>query len=424
MKILVIGAKGHKKAHCVDWMEPFPNIEEYDSVVIDLQSLGQEAFDKIYAKIQFEMKKEIMTLFDTGREAFCIINRQMIPSRLPGQVVSPVPYPPTNYAWLPTIVTVNEEKRGTSITIIEKRFEKYLAKVEEWGFILDLYEERPIEKAIKVAATEFYGLLGTMVKTLSFRFLPIAENKSRKNIAGTLMYQGTRKGGAIHLLPPTTKCNGYEAVEILLDLICGQPMRTYPSWREQIDVPGMKDILVQIRDKLDETKKIQESIEPLQRRIDELDAYRDLLSASGKDLEVAVQRALSDIGLPTAGTQEGFPADLISKRVAVEVTGIKRSVSVDSEKVNQIARFKGAFRKKEKIVLVANTYIDMKPSDRRGRIDFTREVKEYLQATRVCCMTSQTLFELWNDMKNNKRKAKDIRKVILERNGELTLRDF
>lgn len=95
-----------------------------------------------------------------------------------------------------------------------------------------------------------------------------------------------------------------------------------------------------------------------------------------------------------------------------------------SEKVNQIARFRESFQKKEKIILIANTYIDMKPSDRRGKMDFTREVRQYLQAVRVCCMTSQTLFELWKDEKNRKRSAKDIRKVILKHDGELTLQDF
>jgi hypothetical protein len=405
-------------------MEPFPNIEEYDSVVINLQSLTQETFDKIYPKILSEMKKEIITLFDTGRESFCIINRYMVPSPIPGQSIAIVQYPPTNYAWLPAIVSVNEEKRGTSITVMDKRFEKYLEKVEEWSFILDLYKETPLKKAIQETAVQFSQLLGEVIRTLRFQILPIAENKSKKIIAGTLSYQGTKRGSAIHLLPPPTKCDEFEAIEILLDLICGRSAKTYPPWREQIDIPGIKDILARINDRLRDVKKIQEAIEILQRRMNELDIYRDLLSATGEDLEVAVQRALFDIGIPTARTQEGSPADLINKKVVVEVTGIKGSVNVGSEKVNQIARLKESFQKKEKIILIANTYMDMKPCDRKNKMDFTREVRQYLQAVRVCCMTSQTLFELWKDEKNMKRNARDIRKVILKHDGELTLQDF
>jgi hypothetical protein len=39
-------------------------------------------------------------------------------------------------------------------------------------------------------------------------------------------------------------------------------------------------------------------------------------------------------------------------------------------------------------------------------------------------MTSQTLFELWKDVKTNKRKARNVINAILKHNGELTLKDF
>jgi hypothetical protein len=68
--------------------------------------------------------------------------------------------------------------------------------------------------------------------------------------------------------------------------------------------------------------------------------------------------------------------------------------------------------------------MDVKPSDRKGKMNFTREVDEYLKATGVCCMTSQTLFELWKDVKTNKRKARNVINAILKHNGELTLKDF
>jgi hypothetical protein len=424
MKILVVGSKGHKRAHCVDWLEPFPNIEEYDSVIINLQSLTQEIFDKIYPKISLEMRKEIATLFDTDREVFCIINQYMIPSTAPGQGKGYVRPPPTNYDWLPAIVSTNVEKPGTSIALIDKRFEKYLEKVEQWSFILDLYKEPPFEKAVQQTYAELARLIGDVAKILRFQLLPIAENKSRKTIAGTLLYQGKKGKGAIHLLPPPTKCDVYEAIEILLDLVYGQPAKTYPPWREEIEIPGVKDILKQINKKFQDIKKIQESIAILQRRAERFDAFRDLLSASGEDLERAVERTLTEIGISTQKTEKGFPADLISKEVAVEVTGIKGPVTVSSEKVNQIARFKESFQKKQKMILIANTYMDVKPSDRRGKMNFTREVDEYLKSIGVSCMTSQTLFELWKDVKTSKGKARNVVNTILKHNGELTLEDF
>lgn len=115
---------------------------------------------------------------------------------------------------------------------------------------------------------------------------------------------------------------------------------------------------------------------------------------------------------------------MISDKVAVEVTGTKSNVGVGSEKVNQIGRFKESFRKNEKIILIANTYMNLRPLDRKGKMDFTPEVKKYFDAIDVCYLTSKTLFELWKDIKNKKRMASTVAKTILSHIGELTLKDF
>ena len=44
MDILVIGDKKHRRATCVDWMEEFPNIEEFDLVIIALIVTGFSCF--------------------------------------------------------------------------------------------------------------------------------------------------------------------------------------------------------------------------------------------------------------------------------------------------------------------------------------------------------------------------------------------
>ena len=39
-KILVIGSRDHNRATCIDWLQPFPNIEEYQSIwtIVDILS--------------------------------------------------------------------------------------------------------------------------------------------------------------------------------------------------------------------------------------------------------------------------------------------------------------------------------------------------------------------------------------------------
>lgn len=135
--------------------------------------------------------------------------------------------------------------------------------------------------------------------------------------------------------------------------------------REQIEIPGIEGYLGKIHAKIRQIKGIQTEILGLQSEVDKLDAFRDLLCATGEDLERIVQKVLSDIGILTEKAPEGFPADLVSEQVAVEVTGIRGSVSVGSEKINQIARLKESFPDKKKVVLIANTY--MVPTQYRKR---------------------------------------------------------
>lgn len=138
----------------------------------------------------------------------------------------------------------------------------------------------------------------------------------------------------------------------------------------------------------------------------------------------AVQITLSDLGIKTKRTEKGYPVDLISDEVAVEVTGTKSNVGVGSEKVNQIGRFKESFRKNEKIILIANTYMDLRPLDREGKMDFTPEVRKYFDAIDVCYLTSKTLFELWKDIINQKKIASTKARTILSHVGELTPKKF
>jgi len=424
MNILVIGSKDHKRVHCIDWQAPLPNIEEYDSVVINMQSLTQNVFDKIANKIATEMKREIATLLDTEREVFCIVNQYLTLSPPTTGFKAVTRLPPTNYDWLPTIVSVNAEKPGTSITVMNNRFEEYLKRVDQWNLILDLYQEPPVQVAIQNTYAQLAELTGNVMKILRFQLLPIAENKSKKIIAGTLVYKGKGRQGGIHLLPPPTRCDTHEAIEILLDLIYGKPLVAHPPWREGIDVPGIQDKMKRMNERFQDIEEIQKNIALLQSEMEELDAFRDLLSGTGKDLVEVVQRALSEMGIHTQETQEGFPVDLINNNIAIEVTGIKGSINVGSEKVNQIARFREFHQKNEKIVLIANTYMDLRPSDRKGKMNFTPEVKEYLKAADVCLMTSETLFELWKDVTSKKLNANDVAKTILNWNGEIILKDF
>ena len=417
-KILVIGSKNHDRAYCVDWLQPFPNIEEYDSIIINLQSLTQKIFDKVHTKISEEMSEAIHTLLSTEREVFCVINQYIRPTPPKTGFKSISAPPPTNYDWLPTEIEVHNQKRGTSINVSNHRFDSYFQWVDKWKFELS----QPIRTTQEA------------LRTLVYSIIPIAENKSKKMIAGTVKLGGLLKEwgkrefplekGGIHLLPPPTKCDAFQAIEVILDLIYGKEGKIVPPWREKIEVPKVIEIQQEIDKKITDIRGIQQEIAQLRSQMGEWDSYRDLLTTTGYELENIVQRTLSDIGIKTEKKQKGFPTDLICKEVAVEITGTKGRIGVSSEKVSQTGRFKEVYHKAEKIILIANTHMNLSPKNREGKMDFSPEVKKYFESLSVCCLTTMSLFQLWKDIITGKKNRKDVKKKILTKNGELTLSEF
>lgn len=396
-RVLVIGSRDHERADCIDWVQSFPNIEDYDFIVIDLQSLTQEIYDKIQRKIR-EIRKPIATVFNTDREIFCVMSKVIQPSPPPRSsmaislgVSNPEFVPATNYEWFPVNIRINDQKTGTAINVCDQRFSKYFQFVDRWDLEIIAPTEEPVPMPTDTA------------KDLVYMISPIAMNKSKKPISGSLR-RGVGGGvfvpyeGAIHLLPGPTKCDDHQIVETILDMICGEKTRNVPIWRNDIEVPGIRELEVKVADDYKKICGVQEEISSLRVQIQEWDLYRNLLTETGTNLEDIVQRALKDIGLETKKTEKSFPADLRSSQIAVEVTGIKGSVGVGSEKVIQTGRFRELYRKGEKIILVANTYMDLPPQDRRDKKDFSIESVKYFESLSICCLTTMTLFKLWIDV--------------------------
>jgi hypothetical protein len=413
-KVLVIGSSDHGRASCFDWSQPLPNIEEYDSVILNMQTLTQNIYNKIYDRI-FRLREPVTTVFTTNREIFCILNKVLY-SPVSVFKTDGSTHIYTSYDWIPVIIRINE-KNGISINLYDHRFDNYFEFVKSWNYELDLY----------------YGdNWPDVLRSIFYQIRPIASNLSRKTIAGSIRgvnpltgqsFDGNERG-AIHLLPPTTKCDIFQAIEIILDIIHGEETKKTPLWRKNIEIPQMREPHQKIGEKIKQIQELQQEISELENQIKYWDSYRDLLTETGNNLENIVQRVLADIGIKTERSDLGFPADLISKEFAVEVTGIRGCVGTASEKVNQTGRFKESYHKGEKITLVANTHMDLSPEARKEKMDFSPEVRKYFESLSVCCLTAMTLFQLWKDVVLKKRNPSDVKKVILMKNGELTLDDF
>ena len=411
--ILVIGSKGHQRATCLNWLEPFPNIEEFDSLVLNMQSFSQEQYDKIQQKVA-EMRESVSSMIETGREIFCIINSQFNPTPPPGSgkgyVMDSHDFPPSNYDWLPAPIYIDAKKTGDSIFLKNPRFEHYFDSIHNWRFeiyIISTYNSPSL----------FLNEQHT-----------IATNKTNKIIAATLGRISDRKKalnnekvGMVHLLPPPEDKLIFQEVEHIIDIILGSNDKAEILWRKDIDVLLDQPLKEKLNKKLKEKEAIQKEISTINEQIKAYDVYRDLFTETGDALERIVEKTLNDIGIFTSPTNPGFPADLINKQVAIEITGIKGGVGADSNKVTQTGRFIQNYRKRgEKVVLIVNTYMDKPPEERIGRMNFSIEMQAYLKSLSVSYLTTHTLFELWKKTVRGELSKDQVKELILNTIGEVS----
>ena len=404
MNILVIGDVGHPRASCVHWMGSWPNVEEFDLVIIAQNTLTQKIFDQIKIDKCRELRPQIDTIFNTGRSIWCILEKSLRPTPRKGGVKAFFGmYPSDSYEWFFVKPEINEVREGTTVQIVDKEFTPYLREVRKWGLeIEDIY-------ARTLGGIEPLSAAGMMVE-------PIACNKSKKMIGARVINinRELNGSGSICFLPKPTKCDTHEAIEILLDIATGdKPIE--PAWRNRVEVPGLNDVESRMS-KL--KRKFDKEMAKLETQQQALDTYRNVFSTNEEPQVNAVQQILSDLGIETQRTQQGFQIDLIGKEVAVEVTSVTGKIDSNSPKMFQLTQFIEKQRKSQKVILIANTYKREHPSERKGKQDFTQPVIDFLKLREVCALTSITLMELWKLRKSNRRKPTEL---LLHTIGELKL---
>jgi pyrimidine deaminase RibD-like protein len=248
----VIGDFNHPRATCVSWTESFPNIEEFDLVIVVLNTLIQEGFDQ-EAKKLVEIRSQIFTVFNTGRSVWCIIERLMLPSPPKSGPKALAGRPPTNYDWLFVHPTINEAKEGRSVTIIDRKFEPYIRTIKKWSLEIENVYELQTQ----------YGSARPVIAE-SFVLEPIAVNKSGRMLGARIVGVGPEfeGSGEVCLLPKPTELSTHEAIETLIDIATvGGYFTTFSSDEDRLQekittskpsVPQASSSKLESREKSDE----------------------------------------------------------------------------------------------------------------------------------------------------------------------------
>jgi hypothetical protein len=125
-------------------METFPNIEEFDLVIIALPTFTQKILDRIPSK-PLSISEQIGTLFETGRPVWCIIEKMLTPTR---PEAGPKARPSSvreqsNYDWLFVVPALKVVGEGHSLERQKEgdQFEAYLSTVKKWNLEIETIRE-------------------------------------------------------------------------------------------------------------------------------------------------------------------------------------------------------------------------------------------------------------------------------------------
>ncbi|HUU86994.1 MAG TPA: hypothetical protein VMX17_04485 [Candidatus Glassbacteria bacterium] len=365
-KILIIGSTPHEKVDNIKWTQPFPDIEKYDSLIIDLVSFPKNYPPTLFNNIGL-LKRTARIFIRDNKEIFCIMDK---PLKILFKKI------PINYSWIPfpQKLTVNPMLLGRTINLIDERFSEYIENVEKWE-------------------NELYWK-----NTINCSFDYIAINKSQNPIAATITINDR---GKIHFLPKTTKISHSNAIKLLIDLATGEEPEEY-QWLDSIEIPELNQI----------ENSWNNIITP--------EKYRNLFSIDDKKITKAVQIILEDLGIKTTQTTEFDLTDL-KTNIVVQITSTKGKVEAQNTKINQLARLIEKQRKNEKIIIIANTYKDLPINNRTNKEQIDLSMKIFLETNNAMFLTTLSLYHLWKKVITDQISTQEASSLIQNEIGEIEI---
>jgi hypothetical protein len=365
-KLLIIGSTPHKKVDNIKWTQPFPDMEKYDSLIIDLTSFPKNYPPTLFNNIGL-LKRTARIFIRDNKEIFCIMEK---PLKIPFKKI------PLNYSWIPfpQKLTVNPMILGRTIILTDERFSEYIENVEKWDN--ELYWEN----------------------TANCNFDPIAINKSQKPVAATITIG---KKGKIYLLPKTTKNNHSKAIKLLIGLATREEPEEYP-WLDSIEIPELN----QIEDSWNNNIIPEE--------------YRNLFSVDHKKITKAVQRILEDLGILTIQNRE-FDLTGLKGNIVVKIASTKGKVEAQNTKINQLAKFIENQRKNKKIIFVANTYKDLPINNRTNKENIDLSMKLFLETNNAIFLTTLSLYHLWKKVITDQISTQEASFLLHNEIGEIQI---
>ena len=426
--IWVLGST-HPNAHnSIPWHSTFPNFSNCDVLIVNLQSLGKQVYNRRLSDLHDEARRYIFDMFMTGEKVVIIV----LPSH--EGFVDWLPVCPELVYIAPARLT-----QGS----VGKPIDDYLKTVEECSFYVRDFDVSYVKDMTnpKSDFSEKYSFTEEARDFYSCELIahPKIENQAKQMIGGYVMcriyhgfdeylrrYTGTFDSGVIVFLPPPTQVTVEQGIDIMVNILTvGELIESPPPWENEIDMPGLQAIERKIVQKEEEKEILIKDIEKLKNDKENLIKFRRLLWTDGTPLENAVKDAFVTLGFPEIRkTREKNLEDWIIdfnfvpeyKHGVFEVKGSEKRTSLSD--LNQCDKWvKDYLLEKDlqvKGIFVSNQY-------RRGDLRTSLKQREHLEKNElkfasqreICILPSHEIFyAVGEKMKGN---PKMTRKFIEEK---------
>ena len=396
-KVLVIGSTRHEHVTSVSWGDTQSvNIVDFDVVVINCRPLTAEFLEGRPWNFFIATRKALVRLLDSGGQIIALASKWERALMDTGSSID-------TYSWSP-IAFGQQEESGDTIEISSKySFPSYFARFTRWDYWFFVPQG-----CLTTELTDYFGSASKYAYEISIQ--SIAVNRYKRPLAGVIKTRienrETKSGkdiGGILILPEIRDLDAREAVNLILIELLSQPQETLPpEWTEKISVPGILKIESEILDLKQSIERVNDQIVRLERTKASLEYFRQLLFASGTQLEKVFARCLENLGgkvAPAKYSQEEFVLQFEGSILLAECKGIAKSAALTHVRqlMDYILKYEEDEGASGKGVLLVNAWKDLAPQDRnlQDTLTFPPNVIDRATSMGIALVSSVDFFKAY-----------------------------
>lgn len=463
-RILLISSHSFEGADSFDWFQEFPNISDYDVVILDtpriftflhsrgkLQSLGENRWgifqpSEIDTKLRSNLslvKKKLVEVLEFKRTVYALYMPNIIIDELfEGVSTSLDPSGMTHTeadtwtqgfirtdGWCPISIPIVLEK-GKTIILQRSDYEQYFKNFPGWQYYFDTgrTEFADFENAYWAKYKVTHGLrilaVNKVNKPIAVEFTPRFHRwVGAKKSAWSQIFMS---GGDLVLLPVGDMLNTAPHIEVILRQMKGITETPPPTWIDTVEIPGegsLKDALVTETEAL---RVAESKVKESEGRLEELQKYKKLLYETGLPLQELVKSTLEALGAntkPSVVTDE-FIVEANGKEALIEVKGNTKSITKDdvAQLVTDLMQHLKTTGQEIHGILVGNAWrlLPLQERNVKEKPIFSRDAIRVAKNHNIGLISTTELFRAFCRTLEEPAHKKDVMNKITTRTGVIT----